>query len=289
MIKMTRAAILAVVLLGSLSGLSATAQATDQNAAAVPSPFGIGGDRQTNNSAEAYAKWIPQMAEIGIKTTRNCNTKWMTVEPQEGKWAWDGLDAQMSCLDKQGIEYGGMLLGWGAKDGVKTLPVSDLPAWSNYVSEIVKHCKGKIKRWEVWNEPPNFTGKNQTEEDYAKIVVAAYDAAKAADPNCLIGLAAKSAHINYLEQTIQAGAKDHFDFITVHPYELLGGVIRNQGTEALFMNIVPSIRKMLARVDPARAGVPVIFTELGVDSSPPGKGYGIRVAIAERLCWSRGM
>ena len=123
-----------------------------------------------------------------------------------------------------------------------------------------------MRRYEVWNEPPNFTGKDQTPADYAKIVVAAYKAAKAVDPDCLVGLAAKSCHVDYLEQTILAGAKGHYDYIVLHPYEILDGVAENAGSEAVYMNIVPVVRKMLAARDPDKAGVPVIFTELGVDA-----------------------
>jgi hypothetical protein len=81
-----------------------------------------------------------------------------------------------------------------------------------------------------------------------------------------VGLAAKSAHINYLEQVIKAGAKGHFDYVVLHPYEVLNGIADNAGTEAVFMNIVPVVRKMLAAQDPAKANVPVIFTELGCDA-----------------------
>ncbi|MCX7006830.1 MAG: hypothetical protein NTY53_06220 [Kiritimatiellaeota bacterium] len=123
-----------------------------------------------------------------------------------------------------------------------------------------------MKYWEVWNEPPNFTGRDQTPADYARIVVSAYDAAKAADPNCRVGLAAKSVHVNYLEQVLKAGAKGHFDFITLHPYEVLDGIANHAGTEVIFMNIVPVVRKMLAAQDPERVNVPIIFTELGCDA-----------------------
>lgn len=100
-------------------------------------------------------------------------------------------------------------------------------------------------------------------------MIAAYDAAKAVDPACRIGLAAKSVHVNYLEQAIMAGAKDHFDYITLHPYEVLNGIADNVETEAVFMHIVPTVREMLATHNRARANVPIIFTELGSDA---GKG-----------------
>ena len=178
------------------------------------------------------------------------------------------VDRQMKYLGDHHFEFGGLLLtspDWNKQDKPGTLPVNNLAGWSRYVSESVKHCKDRIKYWEVWNEPPNFTGKDQTPADYAKIVVASYDAAKAADANALVGLAAKSAHVNYLEQVIKAGAKGHYDYIVLHPYEVLDGVASNAGTEPVYMNILPVVRKMLAAQDPAKVNVPVIFSELGCD------------------------
>lgn len=209
------------------------------------------------------------MAEIGLTSYRTAHGDWGAVERTQGTFDFTELDAQWSYLTEQHMVFGGTLIGnpkWNTADKPGSLPVNNLPGWSNYVSEVVKHARGKVKVWEVWNEPPNFTGKDQTPADYAKIVAAAYDAAKAADPTCLIGLAAKSAHVNYLEQVINAGAKDHFDFITLHPYEVLGGVADGAGTEPVFMNIVPTVRKMLAAQNPAKVNAPIIFTELGCDT-----------------------
>jgi hypothetical protein len=39
-------------------------------------------------------------------------------------------------------------------------------------------------------------------------------------------------------QTLDAGAADHFDYVTVHPYEILGLI--EQGWEAEHMSIVPT-------------------------------------------------
>ncbi len=229
------------------------------------SPFGIGACNQTSQELE---KWIPQMESIGLHVMRTARTIWGDVEPEEGKWTWETLDKQMAYLTEHQFQYGGLLYGgvrWNTKDKSGTLPVNNLPAWSAYVSELVKHSKSKVKYWELWNEPPNGTGRDQTPADYAKLMVATYDAAKTSDPDCLVGLAAKSNHVNYLEQTIRAGAKEHYDFIVLHPYEVLNGIADNVGTESVFMHVVPTLRKMLAAQDPAKVDVPVIFTELGCD------------------------
>ncbi|YCM45662.1 beta-galactosidase [Verrucomicrobiaceae bacterium 227] len=190
-------------------------------------PFGIGSCHTNNRSKADNAKWIPQMEAIGLRYYRTGRTSWSAMEPVEGRWNWEPLDEQLDYLSKHRFQFGGLLIGspkWNLKDKQGSLPVHNIEGWSKYVSAVVGHTKGSVKRWEVWNEPPNFAGKNQTPGDYAKIVVSAYNAAKTANPDCLIGLAAKSAHINYLEQVIKAGAKDHFDYITLHPYELLNGV-----------------------------------------------------------------
>ncbi len=242
--------------------------AAEAQAPATLGSFGIGSCYINNRSAQDNARWLPQMEAIGLTFYRTCHTDWSAVEPAEGKWNWEALDRQMGYLTEHHFVFGGIFLGspkWNTRDASGTLPVNNLAGWSRYVSAVVKHAEGRIKRWEVWNEPPNFTGRDQTPADYAKLVVSAYDAAKAADPGCLIGLAAKSAHINYLEQVIKAGAKDHFDYITLHPYEVLNGIADNAGTEAVFVHIVPTLRKMLAVRNPAKAGVPVVFTELGCD------------------------
>lgn len=230
------------------------------------SPFGIGGSHSSNWGAPANAGWIPQMAAIGITNQRTCNTGWSEVEPAEGKWRWEILDKQMQYLEDQEISFGGIFNGsprWNTKDKPGTLPVNNLEGWSKYVFEVVKHANGRIKYWEVWNEPPNGTGRDQTPADYAKIVVASYKAAKKADPNCFVGIAAKSAAINYLDQVIAAGAKGHFDYVTLHPYEVAGGVITHPGSEPVYLNIASTLRKMLAARDPDKVNCPIIFTELG--------------------------
>ncbi len=238
------------------------------NDPATLGPFGIGSCHINGRSVQDNARWIPQMESIGLHYYRACATGWGQVEPEQGKFECKALDEQMSYLTEHGFIFGALLNGnvrWNTLDKPGTLPVKNLPAWSAYVTAIAEHCRGKIRRWEVWNEPPNGTGRDQTGADYAKIVVSAYDAAKAVDPANLIGLATKSVHVNYLEKTIKAGAKDHFDYISVHPYEVLNGIADNAGTEPVFQNIVPAIRQMLAAQNPAKKDVPIIFTELGCD------------------------
>jgi hypothetical protein len=112
----------------------------------------------------------------------------------------------------------------------------------------------------VWNEPPNFSA-NKSPVDYAQVVVAAYDATKAEDPTVQVGLAVQSVNLNFMARALDSGAAGHFDYVTVHPYETMGLV--DDGWEAQYMSIVPTIRKLLADKDPTKKDVPVWFTEVG--------------------------
>lgn len=280
--RVRTAGVVTIALLACLCGHSFGPEASaeekpKQPADAALSPFGIGSCHTCNWGADANARWIPQMVKIGITNHRTCNTGWSAVEPDEGKWTWNLLDKQMKYLEDQHIAFGGILAGnpkWSAK-GTTGLPVNNIDGWKKYVTEVVKHCKGRVKYWEVWNEPPNGTGPDQTAADYAKIVIAAYEAAKAADPDCLVGIAAKSVAINYLDQAIAAGAKGHFDYVTLHPYEVGGCTITHPGTEMVYLQINGTLRKMLAARDPAKVNCPAIFTELGFAA---GGQYSHKVA-----------
>ena len=76
MIKTMRTNLLAVLGLAlSLGMLQAAEHSTD----VTQSPFGIGSCHTNNTSAQANARWVPQMAAIGITHQRTCHTSWGAV------------------------------------------------------------------------------------------------------------------------------------------------------------------------------------------------------------------
>ena len=226
--------------------------------------FGVGSSSMRDGN---HPQWMPQMAAIGIRDVRAFYGSW-GIEREEGQFDFTKFDARLSYDESLGVQAGVLFNGtppW-KRGQEKGLPMHSLAEWSAMVKETVKHTKGRIKLFECWNEAPNGTAKDQTGADYAKLLCATYDAAKEANPEAMVGMAAKSAHITYLDQALVAGAKGHYDYITLHPYEVLGCVVNHPGTEQVYLSIVPNVRKMLKARDPAKANVPVIFTEIGVDT-----------------------
>lgn len=207
----------------------------------IGSPWGVA---PSASSSRGFASWMPRIAAGGVTWVRG----------------FDGsqTNAVVSAAATNGLGLSGILVF--SKDDPQRIPVNDLPAWKDYVTSAVGGTSGKVKYWEVWNEPPNFT-ENKSPADYGAVVKAAYEAAKAKDASVQIGLAAQSVNLNYLAGALVGGAADHFDYVTVHPYETLGLVA--DGFDAEFMSIVPTIRKLLADKSPSKKDVPIIFTELG--------------------------
>ena len=246
------------------------ASGSSNQGAAVPrdpelSIFGIGSSSACDGN---HPKWMPQMAAIGIRDVRALYGCW-GIEKEEGKFVFEKFDERLAYDESLGVQTGVLFNGvppWKRSQEKGRLPMTSLPAWSTMVRETVKHTKGRVKLYECWNEPPNGTSKDQTAADYAKLLCATYAAAKSVNPDAMVGMAAKSVHLNYLDRALVAGAKGHYDYITLHPYEVLGCVVNHPGTEPAYLSIVPNIRKMLAARDPGKIDVPVLFTEIGVDT-----------------------
>src|SRR5262245_66667310 len=100
------------IILGTVAVIAgAASESGNQVGATDLSPFGIGSCYINNRSAQDNARWIPQMAAIGIHVMRTCHTAWDNVEPKEGQWTWDALDKQMSFMASNHMEFGGMLIG----------------------------------------------------------------------------------------------------------------------------------------------------------------------------------
>jgi polysaccharide biosynthesis protein PslG len=207
------------------------------------SPWGIA---PSHSASWGVGSWSKEIADTGIHWMRGFH---------QGE-----MDRVLPIIEKNGYQVAG-ILQWSNKKGKEhTFPSDALPEWKAYVADMIRRTKGRVRHWEVWNEPPNFS-HSKSPVDYAKIVAAAYAAAKEADPTVQIGLAAQSVNLNFLAQALDAGAAGNFDYVTVHPYEVMDMVAR--GWEPQFLSIVPTIRKLLADKSPTKKDVPVWITEIG--------------------------
>jgi hypothetical protein len=168
-----------------------------------------------------------------------------------------------------------------------TIPAKDKKEWATEAYEIrfaqevqklVKHFKGRIKCWEVWNEP-NFYDFRLEPEDFGRILEHTYRAIKGADPSATVvlgGLAGPwsgpddHSATQYLEKVYASKAVQRFhetrkrwpfDVDGDHPYAWDQAPDKYL-VKALTENVVSVMEKN------GDSKKPIWLTEIGWDTDP---------------------
>ncbi|MEK6793189.1 MAG: endo-1,4-beta-xylanase [Spirochaetota bacterium] len=194
---------------------------------------------------------------------------WWKVEPVEGEFNWKEADAYVRECQSAGMEVLGVLgypSRWAAADPGEEhkakkgfycpLPShwkpASMTAWARYVRETVRHFKGRVKYWEIYNEinfrPPSFPCAlaGATTEEYLELQKIAFQEAKAADSDCMVtssGFSAdadKSLPVDF----IRLGGAAFCDIYNVHGYSGVEGA-------------APFVKPFMA----AKPGAPIWQTE----------------------------
>jgi len=143
-----------------------------------------------------------------------------------------------------------------------------LAAWSRYVRFVVKHFKGRVDQFEVWNEwniggggtPAQRSARYGSPEDYAKVLKAAYDAVKAENASAtVIGGAFAGYDYKWIEAFARAGGFGSLDGFSAHPYVFAEG---KKGTPDSALRHLDELKALIDRLAPGRS-VPVYVTETG--------------------------
>lgn len=161
-----------------------------------------------------------------------------------------------------------------SKNGVSVLPIipGSRPAWMNplaentdkvadFVAQAVTNFKGKIKYWEIVNEPnlESFWGSKPNPAEYAKVLEASYKAVKKANPDAVVLYAGVAGvPLKYIEDSYKAGAGKYFDVMNIHPYQWQGlpesGLIRE----------ISQLKELMAKY--GLSDKPIWITEVGNSS-----------------------
>jgi len=95
------------------------------------------------------------------------HTTWAQLEPEKGNWDWRMLDRTVALAESHGVEVlytMGRTPRWAsarpaqmgrnpnAEPGGMAEP-KNLEDWRNYVRTVATRYKGRIKAYEIWNEP----------------------------------------------------------------------------------------------------------------------------------------
>jgi hypothetical protein len=208
--------------------------------------------------------------------------------------AWDKYDQIVALAEQHGLELIVRLdnpPAWsravGNAPGWSMAPPDDFNDYGDFVAAVVERYRGRIRYYQIWNEPnifPEWGDQPANPAAYVALLQTAYARAKEIDPDCIIiaaGLAQTTeetpwefgprnvSDLIYLEEMYRAGARGHFDIMGAMVYGLWTGPLdqRVSRDRANFAR-VQLLREIMVRH--GDASVPIWATEVGWSALPDG-------------------
>jgi hypothetical protein len=156
---------------------------------------------------------------------------WPYVERSKGQRDWSVLDSFVNLATDHGLSftYSNVFVPkWAASNQssctlgyydayVCRSGVSNIQDWKNFVTALVTRYKGRIKVYELWNEPQNsFTG---TMAQLVAMTNAEHDIIRAIDPSAtILSPSMISYGYPFLDSYFAAGGTKAVDAVAMHAY-----------------------------------------------------------------------
>ncbi|MEP7198829.1 MAG: hypothetical protein ABI874_03325 [Chloroflexota bacterium] len=214
-------------------------------------PFGVNTFLDQEVEPQKRAKQLDLIRDAGFKWIRQ-EFPWEDIEIHaKGDFmdrrnakpvsAWDKYDHIVRMANERGIQVIARLSTppkWSRadKDALATTPPDNLKDYGDFVDAVVKHYKGQITFYQIWNEPnvyPEWGEQEISPEGYVALLKVGFTRAKAVDPDVVILAAPLAPTIElgprdmndfiFLQRMYDAGAKDFFDILSINDYGLWSG------------------------------------------------------------------
>lgn len=193
--------------------------------------LGWGTDEAATAAREAELAAWPW---LGVRSARR-DLHWSSVEPQQGVFDFSGPDLLVDAVEGAGAELIGLLVygnQWACSDcDDDNFPPDDPADYAAYAAALAARYQGRVRRWEIWNEPNaglRFWKPQEDPEAYATLALAAAEAIHAVDPAAEVSLGGlfwpdlliTTPGPAFLDDVLSAqpGLVDELDAVAWHPY-----------------------------------------------------------------------
>jgi uncharacterized protein (TIGR03437 family) len=211
--------------------------------ATAPGTFSVDDASFTDANGQPVSGGVPwPAARFGTLRLWDSGTAWTALEPLRGVWNFAPLDTWVAAAQANGIPDIILTLGqtpaWASSNpndvnyvgAGAPAPPSNIQDWNDYITAVAQRYKGRIRYYEIWNEPNDNTYFTGTVAQLAQLTQTAYRILKTVDPqNTVISPAVYSA--GYLDEFLATGAGQYVDVIGHHVYttppEATGPLIAN--------------------------------------------------------------
>ena len=205
-------------------------------------------------------------AQCGLKFLR-ADVTWTDIEKTPGvhefpQWYDDYVDAALECNIEPMLLFAYCN---GLHDGGFTPHTEEgIQAYADFCAACVKHFKGRVKYYEVWNEY-NFFGPfnngGEPPETYARMVIAAVRAMKAVDSDIkIVACSTCGGHFEWLKRVIDGGALPYIDILSPHPYSAIPSAAFADDGKGQMLAVSNEFRRLSIEAGDEK---PVWMTEVG--------------------------
>ena len=230
-----------------------------------------------NRSQSYKVSDVASIKNTGFTIVRD-EIRWDDVEITKGKYQIPSC--VMEFVDKanaSGMEvllelaYNNSLYSGETATGVIPVTTENINAYCEYVRFVVKELKGKVKYFEVWNEPnhESFNKNNATAAQYVELLKKAYGIIKYENPEAVVisgSVAGASGAANYVKEMVAAGALNYMDVFGVHPYCCWSGAIVDERDSLDYASELDVL------INECGVNKDIWITEVGYTTHYPGNG-----------------
>jgi hypothetical protein len=156
---------------------------------------------------------------------------WPQLESEKGRWNFSTLDKYVEAAEQHGVDILlplGPTPGWASSRPTEpsayragnAAPPANMDDWREYVRTVANRYKGRIHKYEIWNEPNLKDFYSGSMVQMLDLVRIAHATLKAVDPSVILcsPSATGTQGIRWLDLYLQLGGGKYADAIGYHFY-----------------------------------------------------------------------
>src|SRR3954468_13702371 len=163
--------------------------------------------------------------QFGTLRLWDSGVDWHEINTSQGVYNWTNFDRWMTLAQQHNVEVVytfGRVPDWANGNQGTTIPPANLQYWDDFVRAVVTRSAGRVKYWEIWNEPNDthfWTGSVSTLVTMAQH---AQQIIKSIDPNAVLVTPSptwtSTSPNQWMASYLQGGGGQYADIIAFHGY-----------------------------------------------------------------------
>jgi len=229
-----------------------------------------------------WSQALPSWPGVGFSQLRlwDSQVAWNQIATSRGTYNWSKFDTWINVAQQHnvGLMYSfGHTPAWSNSAGSGTKPPDNLQDWDDFVRAAVTRSAGRIKVWEIWNEPNASNFWTGTTAQLVTMAQRAYNIIKGVDPNAIVVSAVPqgSSAYQWMDGYLAAGGGAYADVIAFHGY------VNPNSVESSLNTLINNMQSVMAKY--GQQNKPLWNTEASWGQNSNYSDYNAEASITARM------